>query len=401
MRSTRPSGLDNPGLAKTALIRELVDLSKFTEGILRTLGSAVVAVDGEGRVTFVNPAAETLLGMPAARLLQQPAASILRTRGGTPLLGEGDPVGDVSGEVDLQVAEGRHITVEVRLSHSDPEDQGGLVAILTDRTELKRAEQDARRRERLASLGELSAGVAHEIRNPLAGIGASAQLLISRLAAGDENVRLAELIVGEVGRLDRIVESMLQFASPPQPRFEQGDLGECVERSLRLVRDEAETRGLRIEFERPDDLPHAWLDPDQMEQVLLNLFRNGLQAMEEGGVLRITLRAVRRRPYVRRRAGRREEDADRLPQGQAPLMDWVEIEVADTGHGISREDQDRIFNPFYTTRSRGTGLGLAITQSIVQEHGGSISIASEPGRGTTITVDLPVDKRQGRRRNAT
>jgi signal transduction histidine kinase len=141
----------------------------------------------------------------------------------------------------------------------------------------------------------------------------------------------------------------------------------------------------------------VWIDPDQMVQVVLNLVQNAIQA-SGGGEVRLTLRRVSRRPYVRRRSGRRREDAGRFPGGQPPAQDWVELEIADNGHGVSPENLERLFDPFYTTRKAGTGLGLSITQAIVHEHGGFISIRSEPGKGTTVLVDLPEDKRRGPRR---
>ena len=390
----------NPGLVKSTLIRELVDLSRFTEGILRTMGSAVVAVDDGGTVTYVNPAAESLLDRPAAALLNRPSGEVLLTRSGAGLVG--DIAGEAEGEVDLKLHDGRLVTVEARVSRHQGKrgEEEGLVVILTDRTDVKRAEEESRRKDRLASLGELSAGVAHEIRNPLAGIAAGAQLLRSRLEPGDDRVRLADMILEEAARLDRIVDSLLHFARPPQPRLRESSLEKCVERSLRLVREEASRIGVEVAFEAAGDLPRLWIDPDQMEQVALNLVKNALQAMEDGGgSLRTGVRRVSRRPYVRRRAGRRDEDPDRLPGPQGPLQDWVEMEITDTGQGIPPGEVEHIFNPFYTTRRQGTGLGLSITQAIIQEHGGMISISSEPGRGTTVLVDLPVEKRRRRRRD--
>jgi len=390
--------IPDPGLAKTALIRELVDLSRFTEGILRTLGSAVLAVDASGRIAYVNPAAESLLGQSAAVLLYRPASDVLVLRGGESLLPLSSSI-DAVGEVDLLLPDGRAITVDVRVSRRE-DAQGGLVAILTDRTELKRAEVSARRKERLASLGELSAGVAHEIRNPLAGIGASAQLLRDRLGEDENHRRLIELILDEVARLDRIVESMLQFARPPEPRLRLAPLDAVLDRALGLLGEEADTAGVAIETRTANDLPEIWIDPDQIEQVVLNLARNALQAMEEsGGSLTLTLRRVSRPRYVRVRSGRRREDRGSVPSGEGPLQDWVELEMIDTGHGIQPEELDRIFNPFYTTRKRGTGLGLAISEAIVREHGGMISVQSQPGHGTTVLVDLPEDKRQTQRRS--
>ncbi len=391
----------DPSLEKSSLIRELADLSRFTEGILRTMGSAVVAVNPEGRIAYVNPAAEALLGRSAADLLHRDAAEVLCTRGGASLVADPSGAGDVSGEVDLKRDDGRVVTVDVRVNRHEGKDgeEEGTVVILTDRTDLKRAEEEARRKERLASLGELSAGVAHEIRNPLAGIAASAQLLQSRLAEEDPRRRFAEVILEEAARLDRIVDSLLRFARPPAPRLAEDSLTRCVERALELVREEAVRRGVEIVRDFDPDLPRVWIDSDQMVQVALNLLSNAVQAMQEdGGTLRVALRLEKRRPYVRRRAGRREEDGGGLPQGRAPLQEWVELEVTDSGQGVPAEALERIFDPFFTTRRSGTGLGLPIAQAIVHEHGGMITLSSEPGRGTTVLVDLPLEKRQGRRR---
>jgi PAS domain S-box-containing protein len=394
----------DPGLEKSALIRELADLSRFTEGILRTMGSAVIAVNPEGRIDYVNPAAESLLGRGAPDLLNRPADEFLRTRGGGSLLGDASHPNDASGEVDLKLGDGRVVTVDVRVTRHEGKDgeEEGIVMILTDRTDLKRAEEEARRKERLASLGELSAGVAHEIRNPLAGIAASAQLLHRRLDEDDARRRFAEVILEEAARLDRIVDSLLRFARPPTPQLAEDSLARCVERALALVRDDAERFEIAISRDFDPELPRVWIDGDQIEQVVLNLLRNAVQAMEEqGGTLHVALRRESRRPYVRRRAGRREEDSGGLPRGQAPLQDWIELEVTDSGQGIPAEALERIFDPFFTTRRSGTGLGLPITQAIVHEHGGMITLSSEPERGTTVLVDLPLEKRQGRRRDGT
>ncbi len=393
----------DPGLEKSALIRELADLSRFTEGILRTMGSVVIAVNPEGRIDYVNPAAESLLGRGAADLLNRPADDVLRTRGGGSLLGDQAETGDASGEVDLKLGDGRVVTVDVRVTRHEGKDgeEEGIVMILTDRTDLKRAEEEARRKERLASLGELSAGVAHEIRNPLAGIAASAQLLHKRLAEDDARRRFAEVILEEAARLDRIVDSLLRFASPPTPRLAEDNMARCVERALMLVQADAERLEIAVTRDFDPELPKVWIDADQMEQVVLNLLRNAVQAMEDGGTLRVALRRESRRPYVRRRAGRREEDGGGLPRGQAPLQDWIELEITDSGHGIPAQALERIFDPFFTTRRSGTGLGLPITQAIVHEHGGMITLSSEPERGTTVLVDLPLEKRQGRRRDGT
>jgi two-component system sensor histidine kinase HydH len=389
------------GLRKSQLIRELVDLSRFTEGILRTMGSAVVAVSPGGRIRYVNPAASRLFERPAGDLLGARAAEVLRTRGGGDLVEFAADNPAATGEIDLEPAPGRTVTMEVRLSPYDEEEDGepgGFVAILTDLTDVKTAEAHARRREQLASLGELSAGVAHEIRNPLAGIAASAQLLEKRAADDERLAPLVTVILDETRRLERIVGSLLEFARPADPRLQRTDVVASIDRALALVESQAADKGVELARRVAADIPEIWIDADLIQQVALNVVQNALQAVDEGGTVTVSVEVVRKPPYVRRSRGRRAGDRSLPPPEQPALMDWVEIAVADTGHGIDPDTLRRVFDPFYTTRSQGTGLGLAISQAIVQEHSGRITVESEPGEGTVVRVDLPVERRQGQRR---
>jgi two-component system NtrC family sensor kinase len=254
---------------------------------------------------------------------------------------------------------------------------------------------DERKRiDRLASLGELAAGVAHEIRNPLAGIGTSAQVLRSRLAGDDERVKFADVILDEVGRLEKIIENLLMFARPKQPQLVRHDLRESVQRTLNLVSEQAEKQNVKVEYRWPENLPSVYVDPDQMSQVFLNLVLNGIQAMSGGGVLTLELDTAEKSVPVS--AGRRR--TDQKPAGVTRLVDFVRVTVSDTGAGISKEHLARLFTPFFTTKSNGTGLGLSISQAILREHGGSISISSVRGVGTKVVVDIPVEKRHGERR---
>jgi len=395
-----PPDTSESGLRKTHLIRELVDLSRFTEGILRTMGAAVVAARGDGTVVYVNPAAELLLRRPARELMDQPVSELLVTRGSGDLASFARENPDAVEEVDLALGDDRYVTVEARISPYPGEngEPDGLVAILTDLTSVKDAEQQARRKEQLASLGELSAGVAHEIRNPLSGIAASAQLIQSRIPEEDRNQKLVSVILEEAHRLNRIVDSLLEFARPPHPRLQRTNILKCIRRSMALVEDHARSSGVTVTSEFEEELPYAWIDGDQMEQVYLNLLRNAVEAMEDGGTLTVTAGIVRRPPYVRRSRGRRAEDNELPPPVQPTLIDWVEVAIGDTGPGIEDEILERVFDPFFTTRRKGTGLGLAICQSIIHEHSGMIRVDSHVGTGTTFSVDLPVEKRQGRRR---
>jgi signal transduction histidine kinase len=248
--------------------------------------------------------------------------------------------------------------------------------------------------DRLVSLGELAAGVAHEIRNPLAGIGTSAQVLRSRFAKDDERVKFADVILDEVGRLEKIIENLLLFARPKQPQLVKHDMRHSVERAFNLLRDQIEKQEVRVQIRCDSEPPMVYVDPGQMSQVLLNLVLNAVHAMPSGGRLTLELKTVMKKMPVS--GGRRKTDAK--PDVPARSFQFLRLVVSDTGRGIPRQNLSKLFTPFFTTKSAGTGLGLSISQAIMREHGGSISISSIEGKGTKVTVDLPVEKRYGERR---
>jgi signal transduction histidine kinase len=226
-------------------------------------------------------------------------------------------------------------------------------------------EQELVRSERLAAVGKMAAVITHEVRNPLSSIGLNAELLEETLAASGskEAVGLCRSIVKEVDRLTAITEEYLRFARMPRPRLEREQLNSIVAGVVEFQREDLASRGVSIEADLEEDLPAVDADEAQLRQALLNLMRNAADAMRDGGALTL--------------ATRRAEEG------------WVEVSVEDTGAGISSDDLPKIFDPFFSTKEGGTGLGLALTQHIVAEHGGSIEVASRPGRGTSFTLKLP------------
>jgi signal transduction histidine kinase len=236
---------------------------------------------------------------------------------------------------------------------------------------LDEREQRLIRSERLAAVGKIAAQITHEVRNPLSSIGLNAEMLEEEVGAFDgppaqieELQGLARAIVKEVDRLTEITEEYLRFARLPRPKLEREDLGAIVSSLLAFLRGELEARQIAVELRAAPSLPTVAADEHQLRQALLNLLRNAAEAMHAGGRLQLSL---------------------------APLGDkLVELRIADSGQGIAPEHVAKIFDPFFSTKEGGTGLGLALTQQIVVEHGGTIDVASEPGRGTTFTVRLPV-----------
>lgn len=234
--------------------------------------------------------------------------------------------------------------------------------------DLGKAQDQVRRSERLAALGQLSAGLAHELRNPLGVIRASSELLGKHIPADNKvALEMASLIAGEVDRTNALVTRFLEFARPSPLQTSVGDLRAVIERAVEEVRHNL-PGGLRLETDFSADLGRFSFDAPLLERVFVNLLRNGADAMPDGGTLRV---ATRRRD------------------------DRAEVEVTDTGQGIAPEHRESIFNPFFTTKRNGVGLGLAIVSKIVDDHGGRITVESTPGRGTSFKVSLPLGENHG------
>lgn len=369
---------------------------------LRHSPVGVLAVDREGRTLFINPAASKLLGYESSAVEGEDSARLFRAPRGEGHVPPGACANlEDAREVEVVTRAGDILPVGLRLLPLEGRDGAllGTVALFQDLREQKAREEQWRRRDRLASLGALAAGVAHEIRNPLAGIGTSAQILKKRIESGDPRSQFTDLILEEVSRLDRIVESLLQFARPTTPRLSCQSILPALEKAFTLVHELAVRQAVLLRVTREEPVPEVYIDHDQILQVVLNILMNALQALTRGGEIAVLVAPARKRPAEQAGLGRRV--SDRLqPRRPAPLLDVVEVRFRDNGPGIPAAVLARVFDPFFTTRTQGTGLGLSICQSIIREHGGTISIESVLGQGTTVILDLPVEKRHGdRRRN--
>ena len=239
--------------------------------------------------------------------------------------------------------------------------------------QFKKLEEGLRRKERLAALGELSAGVAHEIRNPLGVIKNSAEI-IRRKPDEHKIEELSTFIIEEVDRLNRVVGNLLEFARPRAPRLIQENINEIMERAVRIIEEKAKAKGVTIKREYSKDLHQKLLcDSGQMEQAFLNILINALDGITSpGGEVVISILP-----------GKEIEE-------EPSIIDYIYIRVKDNGAGIKNEDIRKIFNPFFTTKFDGTGLGLSIVHKIIENHEGEIGIQSKPGEGTTIIIKLPV-----------
>ncbi len=352
---------------------------------------AAIAVAADGRIELANRAAATLFATAEHGLLGIPVTDVL---GASPVLVRTLEAarGGAGGTLDLS-PQGDHEPA-FHLSILPVPKTGGALLLIAAHAAAS-AEEDST--HRLAALGRLSAGMAHEIRNPLSGIGTNAQVLRRRFEDGDSRIRFVDFILEEVTRLDRIIEDLLRFARPPEPRLAQHDLREAIARVLTLARGRIDKTGVEVDVTVEGEPPAAFVDADQIAQVLLNIVLNAVQAMPQGGRLTIILKAVERLAPVVGRTGRRADDGAASGGSTVPLRRFLEIEVRDTGVGIDRGDLPKLFEPFFTTRPSGTGLGLSTSQALVRQHGGAISVESELGKGTVVTILIPVEKRRAPR----
>ncbi|MDD3146717.1 MAG: ATP-binding protein [Candidatus Riflebacteria bacterium] len=244
----------------------------------------------------------------------------------------------------------------------------GLILTLNNITQRKIIEQQLYHADKLSSIGQLAASVAHEIKNPLASIKTLGQLLQEETQQGDSRREYIDVIVSEVNRLNSVVEQLLKYAKPEGSSFRELEFSEIIKPVISLVHHESERHKISLKTEYPEGLK-VFVDSEKLKQVFLNLIFNAVQAMGDGG--QIMIRAFKE-----------------------PDSPWVTFEVQDNGAGMPRETVARVFEPFFTTRQRGTGLGLAIVKKIVDLHGGKIEVSSEPGKGTNFRIYLP-EKQEG------
>jgi len=339
-------------------------LSSLPALVLDALEMGAVALDRERKVVYANRRIEELLGAEPGALLGQPGNKVFPGADARWLKGAARESRDFrieTGDRDLTL---RGESVPMR---DDDGEVAGSVVIAEAISESEDGEFQ-KKIDRLVSLGELSAYVAHEIRNPLTGIRTTVQFVASKLRPKDSRREDLDDVIQELDRIEQIITGLLMFARPPQARSQACDLHQVVERTLDLLDLQLRDSKVNVTRELADELPLVIADPDLLQQVFLNLCLNAIQAMAQGGELTITT-GVRR--YRTRRS-------------------LVDVSVTDTGVGIPKELMEKIFDPFFTTRSMGTGLGLPISVQIVRDAGGVITAKNNSGGGATLRVSLPL-----------
>lgn len=373
------------------LLRQVLNDQRFKEFILESIPGGLVTVDLHGQMTTVNHAAQVMLGHHPYEIVGQLAQKFFPSHILQYVIQSG-----LSQRETLTIADGqgedRTLDGTFLPLRDDRERVIGTLVTLSDVTIVRRLEEEKRRLDRLASLGEMAANVAHEVRNPLASIKTSMQMLLDDLAedtprvGGNSEVEQVDgmrdsvrVVLKEVERLDSIVRDLLLFSKPRSLHRVQCNVVEVCERVLSLLATRCAEVGVVVHHVYLN-APPTLVDIAQLEQVLLNLCINALQAMSEGGILTISCQI---------RQGTATDLLTRVRNG-------LEIMVSDTGTGIAQDQIERIFQPFYTTKAHGIGLGLPISRRLIEDHHGTLSVESQPGYGATFTIQLPLpDERLG------
>lgn len=383
--------LRRAGVSLESASTEIANLQAFNQDVIDSLTSGLLTTDINGRVLSFNHAAETITGLEADAVLGHDVGEVLQLPEDIRRLLARDLDGARSRRSAFLYPAPTGRTVEIGMTAAHLLTPGGKLGFLVtfqDITDVKRLERDARVKQRLAAVGEMAAGIAHEIRNPLASIAGSVQVLREELTLNDEQAQLMDIVLRESKRLNDTIRSFLSYARPQRSTVERLDLVKTVTDTAMLLRNSSDVQAIHtIDVEAPDD--PVWFDADegQVRQILWNLATNGLRAMPSGGRLRL---AVMAEPDAASTEG-----PDGVREG-APASDSVVppagaiLEVQDEGVGIPPEELDGIFQPFHGTFARGSGLGLAIVHRIVSDYHGEIRVTSSVGKGTTVRVRLSV-----------
>ncbi len=348
--------------------RTLAEMRSYTENVVESMASGLVTVDINGRIVSTNRKASRLLGLDMRQVQGRPLEGLIPSQ----YLNINEVVeqgkGILEKEVDCPSEQGGTVPLNVSVTPLKDSEGGnmGAVIILRDLREIRELQEKVRRSERLAALGRLASGVAHEIRNPLSSIKGFAQYFRDKFEVGTEDKSYADIMIQEVERLNRVITQLLDFGRPKELRLDLYPLSQIIDHPLQLIRADLNKRGIKL-IESPFPEEKIKVDSDQITQALLNIFLNAMESMERGGVLRV---GIVKKPERR----------------------GVEISISDSGPGITPGNLSKIFDPFFSTKKKGTGLGLAITANIIEAHGGEILVESREGKGTTFKIFLPYPK---------
>ena len=346
-------------------------IKAFSDNVVENVPIGLLALDHQGKIAAFNRGAEAILQMSALQVIGQSAERILPA-GLLDEINHSKKQADViEKEIECKMADGKMVPLEIGASSLKDENDVflGNVLLFKDLTEVRTLRREVARSQRLASVGRLAAGVAHEIRNPLSSIKGFATYFKERYPDRPEDQQTADIMIQEVDRLNRVVGQLLEFARPISIKPKTISLEDLLNDAVRLIKERAAEKNITVNTRNTTQINTAWGDPDRINQILLNLFLNAIDAMENAGELDVEISSDDSREIC--------------------------ISVSDTGCGISPQDIPRVFDPYFTTKSTGTGLGLAIAHNIAEVMGGRISVESPQDRGAIFRVFFPNSKESG------
>jgi two-component system, NtrC family, sensor histidine kinase HydH len=339
----------------------------FRDILISSLPVGLIATDSKGQIILYNRFSQELTGIQEEIALGNTTGIFKDTaeiRSAFEASGKSKGI-NFQKEVQLVGDDaGKCHTVQLnRMAIIDRDDKFvGTLLMMQDLSQVKKLEEDLRRSERLAVLGKMAAGVAHELRNPLSSIKGLALVLQSKFSGENQDRETANILVQEVERLNRSISELLDYARPQKLQKDEVDLHVLLHKAVSLLNIDAEAAGVEMVTDFPEILPRIYADEDKLNQVFLNLFLNSIQAMDDGGTLSVVT---------------------------SKTVDTIKITITDTGCGIASENLGRVFDPYFTTKPEGTGLGMAMSAKIVEEHGGTITFESSEGQGTSVVVEIP------------
>ena len=357
------------------LKHELEDVQNFMESIIQSIGSGIILTQMDDRITYINRAGERMLGYAKHELVEKPfeifslreKRSIVHS-----LLDHPDEL-DMRKEGWMRRKDGIEFPVGFTINNhvSAAGETIGKIVIFRDLTKVYKIQEEILRMDRLVSLGKLASGIAHELRNPLAGIKTTAQALCEELSSDDSRREYLNRITKEIDRLNELLKSFFSFAKPQKLNLTFCHIKDIVNEIIPFLIKEIADKGIRFVEGYHPQIPKIQIDKNQMHQVFLNLLLNAIQAMPQGGELKIQVHPV----------------SSGGPDGTPHAM--VRILISDTGKGIPSNLLNKIFDPFFTTKPKGIGLGLSIAYQIIKKHEGTIQVRSEWEKGTTFDIRLP------------
>ncbi len=367
----------------TRLYSKLLEQRNFVSDILRFMPSGLITVNKKGIITSLNKSAARILNLDEKETLNKYGKEVFP--GNYELIAEIWEELQRSGsyskeEFEVEInGERKYLTIYASPILSDKNEINEFLILIEDKTERKLIDEEVKEFEKLAFLGRFAAGIAHEIRNPLTGISLFLDDIHDMLAADENLGKMIEMALNEVGRLEKLVNEILDYASPTKGEFKEYSVNDLIESAIVLIKNQFKKKNIKLNLDLSNDLPKVKVIKDKIIQALLNILINAIESIGENGT--VTVKTSRSddlatySPYLRSVKGN---------------LKSVKIEICDSGKGISKENMDKIFDPFFTTKEHGTGLGLSITFNIIKEHNAKIIVAENKNGGACFTIHLPI-----------